>query len=377
MLEPVIEGKAFFVSSNSLQNRSLFHYFGNCRIFYKTALGDISIMRFFLSLLLLSFFSSCNSSDLEDALDLANGVPRKKIDTDIMGVNAFVNDSRFGSVLGQFREVKNTLRLQHVRVLFHWDEGMQPEPNAPMNFSRTDDVLNQLPEGLDALIIITGLPPWMSNSANWIEGNPRKTFIERCFRPIVSRYSNRTRIIGWQVWNEPNMLSNPDNNTLGFANNPANYVEMLGYAYSIAKDLNPSKLVINAATTAINQNFSDTLEYNEAMEDAGAENFVDAWAIHYYGKQFENVVINGGVADFCNGLDKPIWITESGAQGVNEQLAYVEQVWPFLQEKISRLERVYYYQFTEDSSPETTYGLRNPSSTAPVSDLYIYLRDRK
>lgn len=152
---------------------------------------------------------------------------------------------------------------------------------------------------------------------------------------------------------------------------------MLALANSVAKDAAPGKLLLNAATTAINQNFPETRDYNRAMRDAGAVDLVDVWAVHYYGKQYENVIRSGGVADFLNGLNKPVWITESGAQGVNNQLAYAEEVWPYLQEHIDRLERIYYYQFTEATPPDTTYGLRNLSASMPVSDLYTYLRDRK
>jgi hypothetical protein len=133
---------------------------------------------------------------------------------------------------------------------------------------------------------------------------------------------------------------------------------------------------VTAATTAINQNFPGSLDYNRAMRDAGAQQHADIWGINYYGKQYENLVRPGGVRDFANGLSLPIWVTESGAQGVNTQLAYGEEVWPYLTEQISKIQRIYAYQFTEDSSPDVTYGLRNLSSDRPVSDLYVWLRDR-
>jgi hypothetical protein len=87
-------------------------------------------------------------------------------------------------------------------------------------------------------------------------------------------------------------------------------------------------------------------------------------------------VRGGGVADFLNGLPKPIWITESGAQGVNSQLEYGERVWPFLTDKIPGIERIYQYQFAEATPADVTYGLRNLSGDLPVSDLYVHLRDR-
>lgn len=326
--------------------------------------------------LTLVLIASCNTSSIRDAIDLAQGVPRKDIDTTRIGVNAFVNDSRFGSINHQFLEVRDTLRLKFVRVLFNWDTAVQPSPGARQNFSFYDNILNGVPEGVDVLVVLTGLPNWMTNSGNWTEGNPRTTFVERWVRAVVDRYKDNPRIIGWEIWNEPNMTANPDNTTLGIATNPENYVEMLARAYSVAKSLAPSKLVLNAATTSINQNYPDSLEYNELMRDAGAQSFLDKWAIHYYGKEYENVVRGGGVQDFLNGLSKPIWVTESGAQGVNSQLAYGEQTWPFLFDKVDSIERIYIYQFTEGTDPTTTYGLKNLSGATPVSDLYVSLRDR-
>ncbi|NDC38957.1 MAG: hypothetical protein EBZ48_13055 [Proteobacteria bacterium] len=215
----------------------------------------------------------------------------------------------------------------------------------------------------------------MRSSANWIDGNPRTTFAERWVRPVVNRYRSNGRIVGWEIWNEPN-TSGEENQTMGFVSNPANYVEMLARSFSLSRDLAPSKLVLNAATSAINQSYPDNLNYNRGMRDASALSFTDRWNVHYYGKQYENVVRNGGVADFLNGLPKPIWVTESGIQGVNKQLEYAERVWPFLMDEIPGIERIYQYQFTESTAPANSFGLKNLSADFPVSDLYIHLRDR-
>ncbi len=328
-----------------------------------------------LASLLIACTLGCNASDtIKDAIDIVD-VDRKPIDTSRTGVNAFVNDSRFGSINSQFQEVQDTLRLGFVRVLFAWDDNVQPSPGSNPNFSFYDDIVRNIPGGMDVLVVVTGIPSWMRNSANWIDGDPRKTFVELWVRKVAERYAGNGALSAIQVWNEPNMAANGNNATLGLAD-PVQYVAMLSRAHSVIKAVAPGKRVINAATTSINQNYPGSLVYNQQMRDAGAEAFVDKWAVHYYGKQYERVVDNGGVADFLNSLTKPVWVTESGAQGVNSQLPYVEEVWPFLRERIPSIERFYYYQFTEATPPETTYGLRNLSGTAPVSDLYIYLRDR-
>jgi hypothetical protein len=325
-----------------------------------------------LSVLSLVVLSACNVSDVKDAIDVADGVPRKTIDTDILGVNAFANDGRFGSPASQYQEVRSTLRLGFVRILVNWDAGAQPSPTTPANLAFYDTLIEALPSGIDAVLVMTGVPSWLAGSS----GDPRSAYINDWVTPVVTRYGNHPRVIGFQIWNEPNQ-NNSANSVMGFTNNAALYVSTLKSAAGVIRTVAPSKLVVTAATTAINQNYPSTLNYNRDMRDAGAQSYADIWGVHYYGKQYENVIRPGGVADFANGLSLPIWVTESGAQGVNNQLAYGEEVWPFLQEKIHGIQRIYVYQFTEATAPATTYGLKNLSLTLPVSDLYVWLRERK
>ena len=56
------------------------------------------------------------------------------------------------------------------------------------------------------------------------------------------------------------------------------------------------KKLVAAATTAINQDFPDTLEYNEGLKAEGLERFADIWAVHYYGSSHERLYL--GIADF-------------------------------------------------------------------------------
>ena len=344
-------------------------------VYPNVGLEGVSMIRVLLAAISLLSISACNSGGLQDAIDIIDGVPRKTINTDILGVNAFANDGRFGSAAQQFNEVRSTLRLRFVRILVNWDSLAQPSKGSPADFSFFDSVIGALPGGLDALLVVTGAPDWMSNSANWTDGDPRKTFIQEWFAPAVRRYASNSRVIGFQIWNEPNQNS-AANQALQLNDNAALYVDLLAAGAAVVRANASEKLVVTAATSAINQNFPSTLDYNRAMRDAGAEQHADIWGMHYYGKQYENLVRPGGVRDFANGLSLPIWVTESGAQGVNNQLAYGEEVWPYLTDNISRIQRIYVYQFTDASPPETTYGLRNLSSASALSDLYVWLRDR-
>jgi len=333
------------------------------------------MIRFALCALLSVICSACNVSDVKEAVDVVDGVPRKTIDTDSLGVNAFANDGRFGSAASQYQEVRDTLRLRFVRILVQWDSKAHPSKSQPANFSFFDSLMSAIPAGVDALLVVTGTPDWMRDSNNWTNGDPRLTFVQEWLAPAVRRYGANTRVIGFQVWNEPNE-NNQANQNLGVVDNPGAYVDLLRQSSEIIRKVAPTRLVVSAATTAINQNYPSSLDYNRSMRDAGALNYTDIWAIHYYGKQYENLIRAGGVRDFINELSKPIWVTESGAQGVNNQLAYGEEVWPYLREKMPGIQRIYQYQFTESTDPSVTYGLRNLSRDASLSDLYIWLRDR-
>jgi hypothetical protein len=317
----------------------------------------------------------CDSGALQDAIDLAGGVPEKTIDTDTLGANAFANDGRFGSPAAQLTEVRRTLGLRFVRLLIAWDDNLHPSKSAPLNLSFADTIIGSIPNGVDALIVLTSTPSWMSNPTNWDGGDPRATFVKRFLTPVVTRYADNPRVVGFQVFNEPNQ-PNPHNDALQITSNATLYTEMLKNASAVIRSKAPTKLVVSAATTAINQNYPISLNYNRAMRDAGAQEYADIWAIHFYGRQYENVLRSGGVADFANGLSLPIWVTESGEQGVTKQLKYGRQTWPFLKDKIPAIERIYLYQFAEETPPESTYGLKNLSRQAPLSDLYIHLRSR-
>ena len=313
----------------------------------------------------------CNSS----AGDLVNSIDpdRKPINKSILGTNAFASDARFGTPEQQFREIRNQLGLRFVRVLFSWSDAVQPSPSASPNFGLYDNIVAALPADMDALVVLVGAPSWLSNPTNLVDGSRRKTFAESWVRAVATRYQNNPRIIGYQIWNEPNTTLFPENEFMGLVTDPVAYVEMLAFAHGVVKSISPGALVLNASTTAINQNYSETLDYNRAMRDAGALSFVDRWAIHYYGKQFENVVRNGGVEEFLDGLGVGVWVTESGAQGVNSQLAYGEQVWNYLTDQIGSIERIYQYQFAEATPADVSYGMRTLDPSFPVSDLYVSL----
>lgn len=303
-------------------------------------------------------------------------IPRKPIPYSLLGLNSFLNESRFGSIRSQLRDVTRNLGIKKVRVLVAWNDQVQPYRSATPNFGLYDQIISSLPAGTEALVILTGAPSWVKDSRNWVGGSPRSTFVELWVKKVVTRYKTRARVGAYQIWNEPNNPSFSENQTLDVLTKPTNYVELLALAHAAVKSISPRKKVVNAATTAIAQNFPATLNYNKAMVAAGALNFTDAYAIHFYGKSVERVILPGGVAEFVNTIPNPIWVTETGAQGANKQLEYAERIFSFLKRNMPGIGRLYIYQYTESSPARSTYGLRNLTPGAYVSDLYIKLRDR-
>lgn len=326
-------------------------------------------------LLFLVFGILLGCGDAKDLIDLGLDPPeRKPIDISRTGVNNFFNDSSFGSTEAQFSEIRDTLGLRFVRVLFAWTNDVQRRPSSTVSFALFDQIVSSIPPGVDILVVVAHSPDWMADSSNWTRGNPRVTWVEEWLTPLVNRYRGVPGIIGWEVWNEPDRTLFAGDAALGLED-PQNYLELLALSSARIRASDPGKLVVIAATESIQQQFPTRLNYNKELQNFGAEDLVDVWNVHYYGESFESVVTDNGVKDFLNSLRRPIWITESGEQGPNKQLPYVETAWPFLREEIPGIDRIYYYEFGSTAPLEANYGLRTGDAAFPVSDLYIHFRD--
>jgi hypothetical protein len=304
-------------------------------------------------------------------------IPRRQLPFSILGINAFANDQRFGSIRSQFREVRGVLGIKDIRVLFAWNDQIQPTPTSPPFWGFYDEIARSLPPDVRVLVVLTGLPSWMQDPQNWKENNPRKTFVEQWVTPVISRYRSNPGITTFQIWNEPNNPSFAENLPLGVLTSPDNYVELQSLAYRAGKRIAPRKRIINGATTALAQNFPDTLEYNKALIDKGLLRVTDAFAIHYYGKNIDKVILPDGIRSFLRSLNFPIWITEIGKQGTTSQLEYAQRLIPFLLTTAPRIQKIFIYQFTEATPAHSTYGLRNLTPGRFLSDLYLHLRNRR
>jgi hypothetical protein len=333
-----------------------------------------------LLFLLLSKPVLAQSSDLDESRNLQNKaledliIPRRKLDKSRLGINAFANDPRFGPIRSQFREAYSTLGMKQLRILFAWNDQVQSAPNAAPFFGYYDELVRALPAGSEAIVVLTGVPSWVSQSRNWVGGSAYSTFVELWVKPVVSRYKKNSRVIGFQLWNEPNDLNNPDNIRMGFASSPDTFLEFMVEGSDAIEAIAPRKLVINGATTAIAQNYPATLQYNRALIEGGLLKVVDIFAIHFYGKSIERLILPDGVGDLLRTVTKPVWVTESGAEGVLNQRDYAQRIFPYLLFNFPVIKRIYIYQFTDSAPAKESYGLKTLDKRSPVSDLYVYLR---
>lgn len=335
----------------------------------------ISLRKLLKIVLLQTLVLLVSCSDAEELLNIALDPPKRKpIDKSLVALNNFFVDPEFGTKPQQYNDITQTLGIKRIRVLFAWTDDVQPTPTSAPNYSFYDDIVRNAPPDAELLVVLAHAPSWLTNPANWLDGNPRKTWIEQWFKPTVDRYKDTAVIKAFEIFNEPDEIALPGDAPMELTT-PLNYFELLQNGYLSGKRIAPNKQFIMAATTSIQRNFPNVLRYNKSLRDLGAETFTDVWNVHYYATSYESVVTSNGVGDFLRGLSKPVWVTESGETGPNEQLAYVETAWPFLKEEIPSIERFYYYQYGETGPIQNNFGLRTTDPSFPVSDFYLYLRD--
>ncbi len=304
--------------------------------------------------------------DVGDLGDLIFGtggaIPREKLGVQ----NEFVGNPK-GGPAAQGADIRNTLKLRHIRTSFTFDEGFLPSEGASPNFSRFDATLASIPPDTDLLPILAYAPRWLANRADW-----KDVFVNRYVIPLLDRYGNDPRIVGWEIWNEPDSFCNGRVAPPGVLNcSPGDYVDLVArVAPEIRK--RSGALVVGAATTSINQSFPRYFDYNRDMVSAGLLPLIDVYNFHWYGTQLEKLTF-GGIANFLNDTGKPVWCTETGEQGSTRQLQHAEDVFPEFDEEIDRLDRIYIFTYFDGVGSANTFGL--VSAEGIESNLYQFLRD--
>lgn len=130
-------------------------------------------------------------------------------------------------------------------------------------------------------------------------------------RVVATRY--RGRIRNYEIWNEPHSKS-------FFTGSPAALVALQNAAYEALRRVDPGITVVSAA---ISESHRPSLGWFERYIEAGGGDHIDVIAYHYYfpaGEPEEAFDLTRRLRAILrrNGVEKPIWNTESGWQIQND-----------------------------------------------------------
>lgn len=321
----------------------------------------------FLAACLLAF-PSCGLFDQAEELGDIVFSGGGKIPRDSLGVvNEFVDNPK-GDPPAQGNDIRSTINVRHVRTTFFFDETFLAAEDSSPDFSRFDVIVASIPADADLLPILAYAPRWLANRGDW-----KQVFIDRYVIPVLDRFGDDGRIVGWEIWNEPDGFCNGRTAPPGVLDcSPEDYVDLVRrVAPEIRK--RSKALVVGAATTSINQSFPDHLDFNREMVADGLLALIDVYNFHWFGRQLEKLAF--GIKDFLDGTGKRVWCTESGDQGVTNQLEHAKDVFPVLKDQVKRLERIYIFTYFDGVGPADTFGLVAADGTE--SDLYQFLRANK
>lgn len=233
------------------------------------------------------------------------------INADPMGELRYTDTRRLFSVL---RDSK----AGSVRMPLRWSQ-LQPERDKWV-FARADSTINQLPDDIEVIVVLTGVPDWakaadesslypFENLGDW--GN----FVD----VVVKRYKNRVR--HWEIWDSPN--------TESFGPHPSarGYFDVLKSSYEAIKAIDSKCLVLLggmdcngiAAAPASKVRVDNFLT---DLYEAGGSSYFDACNIHPYVQSLDGAprVLELAqdtikVMTKYGDAEKPLYLTEVGIAG--------------------------------------------------------------
>lgn len=193
---------------------------------------------------------------------------------------------------------------------FHWFR-IQPAPDAPYDWTFTDEAVRALSRrGVQILGVIGHPPGWatpftgdVSNGVSFYAPDPQR--FAAFAAAVAQRYRNY--VTHWEIWNEPDnpLFWKP-------APDPGAYAMLLRLAAAAIRAVNPQ------ATILIGGVYSFEPSFLRQVAEAGAWESFDVLAIHPYvspsapeaGNLVAGVEAARAVADQYGA--RPIWVTEIG-----------------------------------------------------------------
>ncbi|HWE04109.1 MAG TPA: hypothetical protein VG326_17010 [Tepidisphaeraceae bacterium] len=230
------------------------------------------------------------------------------INADPMGELRYTETRRLFSVLHESG-------AGSVRMPLRWNQ-LEPK-SGQWVFARADAAINQLPNDIEVIVTLTGVPDWakstdatspypFQNIGDW--GN----FVDI----VVKRYKNRVR--HWEIWDAPN--------TDSFGPNPTAkaYFDVLKSSYEGIKAIDPKCLVLLGGLDSNGVTVGPTSKakvenFLVDLYEAGGAGYFDACNIHPYVQLLdgaprvlelaqETMRVMGKYGD----ADKPLYLTEVG-----------------------------------------------------------------
>lgn len=180
-------------------------------------------------------------------------------------------------------EFVRLMRFQYAKQIFGWSD-IQPDPNKPFDFSQADEVVAEAEYREIKLIARLGKPPeWAIRD---ISGNPRSGDAESPFdEAAFGRYCGalaeryKGRIAGYQVWNEPNLAREWNDQTP----NARAYVSLLRACHVAIKASDPGAVVISAGLAPTGTSSPLAMpdeDYLIGMFQAGLRDYYDVLGLH-------------------------------------------------------------------------------------------------
>jgi hypothetical protein len=215
------------------------------------------------------------------------------------------------------------------RLIFPWSE-IQPQNTNQIEAGWFSDaqIAAQRALGFEIVGITLYTPTWAARNSGFgarsvpaglqLPIDHPQNYWASYVKQLVSKY--RGRIDTWVFYNEPDLFNGNDFRT--FAGSPADYAQLLKVGYLAAKSVNPDVKIVMAGLTYWWDKEHDRPQYLQHVLDAitadptaRANNFFfDAVDVHAYSNPLNSYLEPTLFRRILQskGMDKPIWITESG-----------------------------------------------------------------
>jgi polysaccharide biosynthesis protein PslG len=253
----------------------------------KTGTKPALPLLFITTVIFLAIMAACNASQptptatstpLPHYTDLGKDQIKVKAYPSLSyGIHAFLwwNPTQRSFDLERVRQ----LRFGYVKQIIQWDD-IQPDKDSVKDWAKLDSIVGEMEyRGLKLIARIGRAPYWtLRDKINSSDEPPYDlTAIETWCHTLAERYKGR--IAGYQVWNEPNLAREWNNQTP----NPAAYVKLLAACYKGIKASDPAGIVISAPLAPTGNDDSNAMSdtrYLHSMFDNGFSNYYDVLGLN-------------------------------------------------------------------------------------------------